>query len=334
MPVHGRSSNGSLILRFTATFLLLSPTLVSAQAWLPFRGEGALTLSSQHLRLSGHFDSDGSRLPECAPSTAWVTIAEFEYGLTDRLALSARFPFVASRYTASADEPCTAELLQLHDEFQKQSPHAELTSLDTGSYYATFQDLGFSLRYNLFNRGVTVTPVVGVTIPSHDYRTVGEAAPGQNRLALHTGVNIGRLLDPLIPGAYVHAQYTYSFVQSLFDIPLNRSDAEFEIGYAVTPTFAVRGLAAWQQTHGGLAYRDALTRALGADGQPGNPEVFLDHDRLLATRYWHVGGGATVTLTDSVDLDSAVLTFVSGADSHYGVGVTFGATWKIKPSTK
>jgi hypothetical protein len=319
---------------FLFLFLFLVPALASAQAWLPFRGEGYLSLIGQHIRLSGHFDTDGSRLEKCAPSSAWVSIADFEYGLTDRLAFSARLPYVASRYTGSAEEPCTAELRQLHHDFQSQSPNAALTSLDTGSYYATFQDLGFSLRYSLFDRGVAVTPVIGVTIPSHDYRTVGEAAPGQNRLALHAGINIGRLLEPSIPGAYVHARYTYSFVQSLLDVSLNRSDAEFEIGYAIRPTVIVRGLAAWQQTHGGLAYIDAIERASGANGQPGNPEIYLDHDRLLATRYWHIGGGGTVKLTEVVDLNGAVLTFVSGADSHYGVGATLGVTWKVSSAKR
>jgi len=327
--VSGRSATASSVLRSTALCLFLFPTLASAQAWLPFRGEGHLSLIGQHIRLSGHFDTDGSRLKECAPSSSWVGIAEFEYGLTDKLAFSARLPYVASRYTGREDEPCTAELIQLHHEFQQQSPHPELTSLDTGSYYATFQDLNFGVRYNLLNRGITVTPAIGVTIPSHDYRTVGEAAPGQNRFALQTGVSLGRLLDPLIPRAYVHAQYTYSFVQSLLDISLDRSDAEFEVGYAVTPIVAVRGLAAWQQTHGGLGYAEVVERAFGAGGQPTDPEVFLDHDRLLATRYWHVGGGATVTVTDSLAVDGAVVTFLSGADTHYGAGVTVGVTWKI-----
>ena len=288
----------------TVALLCLFPALASAQAWLPFKGEGSLSLVGQHIRLSGHFDTDGSRLTECAPSTAWVAIAAFEYGLTDKLAFSARLPYVASRYTGPAEDPCTAELRQVHGEFQQQSPDAELTSLDTGSFYATFQDITLGLRYNLFDRVVTVTPGVGLTIPSHDYRTVGEAAPGQKRVALHTGFSVGRFLDPVIPGAYVHAQYTYSFVQSLLDVPLDRSNAEFEAGYAVTPTFVVRGMAAWQQTHGGIASVTAIDRAAGAGGRPAQPVVYLDHDRLLAVRYWHLGGGATVALTDTLDLDA------------------------------
>ena len=130
-------------------------------------------------------------------------------------------------------------------------------------------------------RGLTVTPVISLIVPSHDYRTIGEASAGQNLLALQTGVNVGRLLDPVAPNAYVHGRYTYSFVQSYRDIPLDRSTAEFEIGYAIAPTVVVRGLVNWMRTHGGISFEEALK----------DLSLFLEHDRLLASRHWHVGGG-------------------------------------------
>ena len=108
-------------------------------------------------------------------------------------------------------------------------------SLDTGNYYATFQDFAFALRYNILDRGLTVTPLVAATIPSHHYRTVGESAPGLDRLALHTGVSVGRLLDPLLPNGYIHGRYSYAFVQPFRGIPLDRQSAELEVGYAITP---------------------------------------------------------------------------------------------------
>ena len=57
--------------------------------------------------------------------------------------------------------------------------------------------------------------------------------------------------------------------------------------------------------------------------------LFLEHDRLLASRHWHVGAGATVTLTDALDLETAVSTFVAGAATRYGVGVNVGLTWRL-----
>ena len=194
--------------------------------------------------------------------------------------MNARLPYIASRYTGALDEPILVFILDKYEEYRRTNPAAGL-SVDTGDYYGTIQDFVFTLRYNLMERGLTVTPVIGLIVPSHDYRTIGEASAGQNLLALQTGVNVGRLLDPVAPNAYVHGRYTYSFVQSYRDIPLDRSTAEFEIGYAIAPTVVVRGLANWMRTHGGIPFDEALK----------DLSLFLEHDRLLASRHWHVGGG-------------------------------------------
>jgi len=333
----GRSATLRIVgLTFVSQLWL--PAISQGQAWLPVKRETAVTTTFQQFELNGHFDTDGSTLEGAVPSRSSLAVAEFEYGLTDKLALNARLFYVASKFTGEHD-PITEELRRIAAEICPLTPRCqELASLDTGGYYATFQDVGLMLRYNLLDKGLVVTPLVGATIPTHDYRTVGEAAAGQNLFALHTGVNIGRLLDPLIPRAYIHARYVYSFVQPVYDISLNRSNAEFEVGYGVTPTVAVRALAAWQQSHGGLSWSEAYGQVFDPSGEV-RPDVnandvvaLLDHDRLLASRYWHVGGGATVALTDSLNLDGALLTFVSGADTHYGVGLSIGLTWRFLPA--
>ena len=303
-------------------FLVAGASPLTGQtAWTPVKREATLSIEFQQVTFDGHFWKDGSKHEGDVPSRAYVATVQYDYGFTDKLTFTARLPYIASRFTVT-DDPGTIEYLEFFDELQRNTPGGEaLRSLDTGAYYATFQDFGFTLRYNALDRGVVVTPLIGVTIPSHDYRTTGEAAPGQKRLALQTGLNVGRLLDPFLPNMYVHARYTYSFVQPLFDISLNRSNAEFEAGYAVSPLFSVRALAAWSEVHGGTTYEEALTV----------PVVFLEHDRLLGSRYWHLGGGATVALTDSIDLDAAVIRFLSGADTHYGLGITVGATWRFTP---
>jgi hypothetical protein len=314
--------------RRTAAWLALGlsqfalPASAGAQsAWLPVDGEASLSVIFQSLNFGGHFDENGAKLEGAVPSRAFVGIAHFEYAFTDKLAFTARLPYIASKFTGDHHEPVTNFLRERYEEFRRANPDAAVTNLDTGEYYATFQDFGFTLRYNLFDRGVAVTPSIGLTIPSHHYRTVGEAAPGQDRLALHTGVNVGRLLDPLLPRAYVHGRYTYSFVQSLVGVPLDRSTADFEVGYAAWPTVTVRAIATWLRTHGGVPFSEAYEDVV----------LFLVHDRLLASRYWHVGGGATVSLSDSLDIDGAVVTFLSGSDTHYGTGLTVGLTWRFLP---
>jgi hypothetical protein len=320
----GRSSASSWALVALSLAALAQPSRAAAQgtpsAWLPVQGEGSVSFTFQTLDFGGHFDEGGNRLEGVAGSRAYVGIFQFEYGLTDRLALTARLPYIASRFTGSHHEPIMVLIHDRYEEYRRTHPEAPAdTSLDTGNYYATFQDFGFTLRYNILNRRLTVTPVIGATIPSHHYRTIGEAGPGQDRLALHTGVNVARLLDPLLPNGYIHGRYTYSFVQRFRGIPLDRSTAELEVGYAVTPTVGVRALANWMKTHGGIGFWEAYE----------DLSLFLAHDRLLAGRYWHVGGAATVSLTDSVDLDGAVVSLVAGADTHYGIGVNVGLTWRF-----
>jgi hypothetical protein len=288
-------------------------------AWLPVQGEGSVSFIFQNLNFGGHFDETGEKREGAVPSRAYVALAEFEYALTDRVALTARLPYIASKFTGDHDEPVTAFLRERYEQFRVTHPEVSGSSLDTGEYYATFQDFNFTLRYNVTDQGLVITPVIGVTIPSHHYRTIGEAAPGQDRRALHIGINAGRLLDPILPNAYVHGRYTYSFVESLLGIDLDRSAAELDVGYAITPIVSARALVTWSRTHGGIRFSESFDDAF----------LFLAHDRLLASRYWHVGVGGTVSLTDNVDLDGGWVTFLAGGDTHYGTGVSMGLTWRF-----
>jgi hypothetical protein len=326
VPIH--------IAGLTLALQLWLPVDADAQgAWLPVKGETAVSTTFQQFELNGHFEDNGDKTEGSVPSRSSVAVVEVEHGLTDKLALTGRLFYVASKYTGF-NEPPVVDLPELCT----ITPRCvDFVSLDTGSYYSTFQDVELLLRYSLLEKGLAVTPALGATIPTHDYRTVGEAGAGQNLFALHTGVSVGRLFDPWTTRAYFQVRYAYSFVQQVYDIPLNRSNAEFEVGYRVAPLVWIRGLARWQRTHGGLTWDEVYGGVYGPDGEV-RPDVttkdallLLDHDRLLASRYWHVGGGATVALTDSLDLDSALLTFVSGADTHYGIGFSVGLTWRFVP---
>ena len=308
-------SGGAAVVLALASQLAVPSHALAQSAWLPFEGEASVSLTFQSLDYGGHFDETGTKRENLGPIQSYYGIAQFEYGLTERIAINARLPYISSRYTGSLDEPLFVEMRAKYEEYRRVNP-AAAPSVDTGGYYGTFQDFAFTLRYNVLEQGVTITPVLSAIVPSHDYRTVGEAAAGQDLFALQTGVNVGRLLSPK---AYVHGRYIYSFVQSYRDIPLDRSTAEFEAGYAVAPIVVVRGIVDWMRTHGGIPFDEALK----------DLSVFLEHDRLLSSRHWHVGAGATVTLADTVDLETAFFTFVAGAAARYGVGVNVGVTWRF-----
>src|SRR3954469_14263376 len=67
------------------------------QAWVPEKGEGSLSTSYNYIAFNGHFKTDGSRIAEGA-SRAQSVLFDFEYGLTDKLALTVSVPLVAARY--------------------------------------------------------------------------------------------------------------------------------------------------------------------------------------------------------------------------------------------
>ena len=155
-------------------FLQLAlPAGADAQsAWLPFKGEASVSLTFQSLDYRGHFVPDGTKQEGVLPSRAQISVVELEYALTDRLALNASLPYIASKYTGSLQDPIYLEIHDRYDEYRRINP-AAAPSLDTGDYNATFQDFVFLVRYNVLERGLTVTPVIGATVPSHDYRTTG-----------------------------------------------------------------------------------------------------------------------------------------------------------------
>ena len=67
---------------------------------------------------------------------------EVEYALTDRLALNASLPFIASKYTGSLEDPDYVNIHDRYDTYRRINP-AAAPSLDTGDYNATFQDFIF-----------------------------------------------------------------------------------------------------------------------------------------------------------------------------------------------
>lgn len=281
----------------------LAPAVCSAQAWLPPKGEGSVSTTYQNVNFSGHFNSDGSRQP-VFQSRASNVVFEMTYGITDRLALTGSLPYINSKYTG------------------KETP-LNPSRFDDGSYHGTLQDFRFELRCNAVRRPLSVTPFFAAVIPSHGYEVIGEASPGAHRREFVTGVYAGRLLNPVLPRAYVHGLYSYAFVERELNIPLNRSNADVQLGYFVAPAVSVSFLWSWQRTHGGLSFDDIIREG-------GIGDIFVNHDRLVRSNFQHVGVGASLALSKSVDLYANVVKFTSGSNTHYGRAVSVGVTWKFQ----
>src|SRR3954452_20231752 len=90
--MHGRAAGIAVAIHLSCA------VLVHAQAWVPRRGEGAVSLDYQTYDVAGHFDVHGNRNNN-GGTYSQSLVAELQVGVTDRLALTVSVPFVASKYT-------------------------------------------------------------------------------------------------------------------------------------------------------------------------------------------------------------------------------------------
>lgn len=307
IPGHGRLRRDGVAL------VLLSLFVASAagQAWVPEKGEGTFSTSFDYINFEGHFRSDGSRTPEAA-SKSRSFLFDFEYGITDRFALTISLPIVSARYAST--NPTSDELLVLFNQaVQAVGPdfyhHGFLDDLQ---YHTTVQDFRFNARYLLVLHPVVITPFIGSLLPSHDYAYVGEAAPGRNLKEFQFGTDVGRRLNPFLRRAYFDGQFAFAIPEEALNIRTTRSNVALELGYLPTRKLAFRAFGHWQHTFNGLHFPADLT----------TPEIILTHERLLKASYWHFGGGVSYAITPATDISADIVTFLSGSDTHYGTGVS------------
>jgi hypothetical protein len=288
---------------------LVSPAAGFAQAWLPPKGEGSVSLVFTDVTVKNHFDGGGA--PVDRGRIRWDTmLLDASYGLTDKVTVSLALPFVAAKYNGS---------------YQHILPNG--STLDTGAYHATFQDLRFDLRYNATKGPLVVTPFVGTLIPSHDYQYMAHSAVGRDLHELQVGAYVARRLDPVLPGGFIQGRYSYGFVEQVLNVSHNRSNLDLELGYFVSPSLRVFGMSSGQVTHGGIFL-------------PGNRFNFLDvysqtqfyhHDQIAKDDMLSLGGGAGFSVSDSVDLFGSVSHMVAGRNMHQvHIGATFGITYSFK----
>jgi hypothetical protein len=279
-----------------------SATDATAQAWLPPKGEGAVSVLYQNLFTRDHFLAGGGRVDR-GQIQSHNLLVDMTYGLTDRMALTMAAPFIRSRYSGSAPHP---------------------RAQDNGETHSAFQNLRFGLRYNLVDTdAVTITPFVGTNVPTHNYEYFAHAAYGTRVRELDVGAYVARTLGPALPNAFVQARYAYSFAERIEDIHHDRSNLDLEVGYLLTPTVRVFVVGAGQKTHGGIDTPDAGWRAMPAN-------LAEHHDRVARLDMLDFGGGIQVSLTRSVEVFGSFTTTTAGRNSHaLARGITMGASWSF-----
>ena len=288
-------------LGFASLAVLFVPTQTFAQAWVPPKGEGSVSLAAQQLNVKKH--KSGTVTTDAGHINTAVLLADMSYGLTDKFAVDLAVPFVVTKYSGTR-------------------PHAG-TNIDDGAYHNSFTDFRMSLRYNLTKNGAVITPYVGSVVPSHDYQFYGHSAFGEQLNELQVGTFIAKLFTSGVPGLFVSSRVAYGFVEKVQDISHNRSMADLEAGYFVSPSFRAFGMMSGQYTHGGIDF--PIT---GQAGLP--PEQRPVHDVIQRVHYLNLGGGFAYSVKDSFDIFASFSREVAGRNGHVlNRGVTLGASWSL-----
>jgi hypothetical protein len=279
----------------------------AAQAWLPPKGEATLALGFLRMSADEHLNYEGDGV---APGDMiWNNVvSDLSYGVTDRLTVRLNVPFVISKYEGSLPHP----------------PLAGRANLDDGDWHSTFQDLLAEVRFRATSGSIAVTPFVAVSVPTHYYEYYGHGAAGRKLVEGQFGVAAGRLLDPLLPNAYVQARYMFAVPEKVLGISHNRSQLNFETGYLLGPAFTVRFLGSWQRTHGGWR--------VPIDYPPLTSPEFQVHDQVSRNDYLRLGGGVSYSLTGSVDVNVFGYGTVWGRNDVNMRGYGASLTWSASPA--
>jgi hypothetical protein len=227
-----------------------------------------------------------------------VTIGA-EHSVTDRLALGISVPYITSRYRGA-------------------SPHPGVV-VDDGGMHGAMQDLQLDARYALVRGDFLLSPFAVFRHPVSNYETMGHASPGRGLNELEAGFSAGHLVAAL-PRAFVGANVSYTVSEAVEGMRVNRSQADLQLGYAVTDRLFIRGFGAWQRSHGGL---DVPV--------PQSSEWFHHHDQLARSNYTRAGAGMVISMTESINVHLAYATVFASSNSHMGRSLTFATSWSFAP---
>jgi len=282
----------------------ICPTVPAwAQAWQPARGEGSGTISYQNVHGGDHYDKFGKISNPGALRSSNIMVG-FDYGITERIAVSAELPYVVSKFTLR--------------EGATPGPHQLHSTVDDSNYRGTLQDFHARIQYDAMKETVQLRPFFEAIIPTHAYETFGHSAPGMRLKEYRMGLNVGRWLDPLVPRAYFNLQPMYSFTESVADLNLDHVSVALEVGYDLD-RFAIRALGGIEKRLGGVQLP-----------VPASSPYFEIHDRIGREAFSYAGGGATFRWGRNTDLFAVFSKTLSAKNAHGYATLTTGVHWSFK----
>jgi hypothetical protein len=297
--------------RFLFAILLLAPTgSASAQAWLPDKGSGGISLQYQNDLVRDH--ALGWTQVDNGHIKTHEAIADIVYGFTDRIAVRFSLPYIVSKYNGPKGHVIEG-----------------LPKFDNGHYHGTFQDVRLDLRYAISpNHSVAVTPFVTAIVPSHQYVYFAHSGAGSDLQETQVGSYVARTLDPIAPQLFVQTRVAYGFVHPMLGISHNRAYLDLELGYAVRPGVRMFLVGTAFTTHGGISYPPPPAIVKDVLIAEGGLPYWQHHDQIGHEQQANLGVGGAVELTRSLDLFGSIGTNMIEVNGHVlAHGLSVGMTW-------
>lgn len=276
-----------------------------AQAWVPQPGTGTVSLDYQLTNVKYHlFSQDmspyggvGSKL-DLGKIDAQTGQLGIDYGLARNLGLSVGVAYVGASYRGTVPE----------------------SGLDDGKFHGTLQDVSAAVRYMVPWRGITITPNLGFSVPTHEYQHHGHAAIGKGNKSINAGIAVGRALAPWASNVWVQGGYARQFVPDVQQWGLDVNTFSGSVGWFVLPQLSLSGYYTYFGTEGGIDW-------YWADFS--EPGVGDNHDRAAKSVSRRAGGTLSYQFGGSKGLFVDIGGLLSGANTHDGMTYTVGTNWSF-----
>ena len=257
-------------------------------------GNGSVSLSYQYIKADKF--QNGADLVDMATVTTQSLYLEFEYAFAERWRMQLGVPYVWKK-----------NLSTVHNPLALVPPRPEVPFLDDGTWNNDFQDFYGSLHYLWIDQPVRLEPFVRVFIPSHDYPHFGNAAIGQNLWKVEVGMELTHY--PLFSDWYYRLEAAYGFVEQTLDVNVNFIRGGGEVGYFLTPTFAVNAFFLGKKGRGNNAQMfPPPTRTT---------EAWYQHDRTLQHSSLNLGVGTDWFVGENYQVFASVFGTVWGESVHW-----------------
>jgi hypothetical protein len=297
------SSRALVSLQSILFAVILSPCLAHAQAWVPFAHNVRAYMSYGYQDVGDHLFSvpdagDGDNGLDLGDIDSQTITFGLDYGVTQRLAAYGSINYVSSRYQGEMPE----------------------SHLDNGNWNSGFADFDLGLRYQALTYPIMITPSLAVTVPTHDYETLGHSALGSGLTVLHAGLDVG-WLPVFVPRTYVQLSYAHSFYEQFHDMKMNRGQGALLLGYFLSPSLSLNAFTNYLFTNGGVDWWTDLESDEEVEMHWGG------HDRYADASAWKVGGGVAYEFAPAFGVGLGVETVLWGENTNDATQISLSTSW-------